>query len=312
MLESHTIEDIPFVKSNTFCFDSESFRYLIALENGIQFDDYQKDEYTRSWTTAVNESNRLLQYICGELRPYRRKDWQSMEHAYFQISQFIRPMLETIRNTLRNAILLHKNLSKPLIKLHPTSVLRNSSVCLDCKRPELLSEFWIIPDKLHILSNQCNHCRCDFSLHAKVDYALTYKTSFEKPRPSLNDMRANLDRLKQIITELMYFFKDVVRISKENDPILSALNQMINEEEFICSQIRPNVLNSYLHDELEDLRKDYQNRWITSTSNQRSMMLPEIYKIIQMVSEMNTISEQLAAIRQTEAMYMTEQETLVS
>ena len=33
MLKSLSMNDIPFKKENTFCFDSESFRYLVALQN---------------------------------------------------------------------------------------------------------------------------------------------------------------------------------------------------------------------------------------------------------------------------------------
>ncbi|CAF5004782.1 unnamed protein product, partial [Rotaria sp. Silwood1] len=50
MILSCPIKDIPFDKSNTFCFDSESFRYLVAVRSGIEFDQYQKNEYQQSWT----------------------------------------------------------------------------------------------------------------------------------------------------------------------------------------------------------------------------------------------------------------------
>jgi GTPase SAR1 family protein len=60
---------VPFKKDNTFCFDSESFRYLVALQNGISFDDLQKEEYEMSWTKSVTEANRLVHYICEILFP---------------------------------------------------------------------------------------------------------------------------------------------------------------------------------------------------------------------------------------------------
>jgi hypothetical protein len=46
-----------------FCFDSESFRYLVALKNEIDCnDDEQKREYEMSWSTSTSlkESNRLV------------------------------------------------------------------------------------------------------------------------------------------------------------------------------------------------------------------------------------------------------------
>ncbi|CAF4338717.1 unnamed protein product [Rotaria sp. Silwood2] len=71
MISSCPIKEIPFRKSNTFCFDSESFRFLVALQNGIKFDEYQENEYQQSWSSSVTESDRLLRFICDqELKPY--------------------------------------------------------------------------------------------------------------------------------------------------------------------------------------------------------------------------------------------------
>jgi hypothetical protein len=280
--------------------------------DGIKFDDYQKEEYERSWITSVNESHRLLDYICSELNFYPQKNWHSIEHAHFQIIQLIRPMLETIRNTMRNMISLDKSSTKSLMKLHLTPVPTNSGLCLDCKHPERLGEFWILPDKSHVLSNRCDKCQCDLSRHWKVNYLLTYLTWIDRQKPSYNEMKGNLDRLKPMITEFVYFFKHVVRISKENDPILFALNRMIDEEKYICSQKGQNTLNLYLYNELKNLRKEYENIWTTSTSNQKSMTLSYVYEHIKNVSQNPTISQQLDVVKQIQEKYMSEQEKHVS
>ena len=47
-------------KENTFCFDSESFRYLMAVQNGVTFREEEKSEYEKSWITSVKEANRLI------------------------------------------------------------------------------------------------------------------------------------------------------------------------------------------------------------------------------------------------------------
>ncbi|CAF4064871.1 unnamed protein product, partial [Rotaria sordida] len=52
MLNSLSIGNVPFKKENTFCFDSESFRYLVALQNGISFNNDEKHEYEMSWSTS--------------------------------------------------------------------------------------------------------------------------------------------------------------------------------------------------------------------------------------------------------------------
>lgn len=71
---------IPFGKENTFCFDSEAFRYLIAKENGIQFDESQKEECKKSWTKSAEESTRLLIYITEQLQPYLQSNWKAIKH----------------------------------------------------------------------------------------------------------------------------------------------------------------------------------------------------------------------------------------
>jgi hypothetical protein len=74
MLKSLPMADINFKKDNTFCFDSESFRYLVALQNRISFDDLQREEYEMSWTKSVSEANRLVYYLCEILSPHRIQD----------------------------------------------------------------------------------------------------------------------------------------------------------------------------------------------------------------------------------------------
>jgi GTPase SAR1 family protein len=63
MFESHSMNDIPFSRDNTFFFENESFRYLVAVRNGTHFNYEDAAEYTSSWSDSVKESNRLLNYI---------------------------------------------------------------------------------------------------------------------------------------------------------------------------------------------------------------------------------------------------------
>jgi hypothetical protein len=63
MLTSLSKVNVPFKKDNTFCFDSESFRYLVSLQNQIPFSDRDKEDYEMSWAKSVTEANRFVQYI---------------------------------------------------------------------------------------------------------------------------------------------------------------------------------------------------------------------------------------------------------
>ena len=312
MLQSHSIKDIPFGKTNTFCFDSRSFRYLIARMNGIAFDDYQKEEYERSWITSASESHRLLQYICSGLKSYPQKKWQSIEHAHFQIVRLTRPLLETMRNNLRNIMKMDKSSSKSLIQISANPVPHNASVCLASRKPKWISEFWLIPDKIHLLSDRCDECQCVITQHRKVNYQIQYEISNDEEKPSLDELKADLDRLKTILAEFAGFHKYTMNISKEKDPMFVVLNEIIDEEKNICSRKGSDVLNSILGDKLENTKRAYENLWTTSPSNRSSMTLSDVYQQIKIAGKNRTIKEQLYAIRQTEEMHMIEQEKYVT
>ena len=50
-------------KENAFCFDNESFRYLMAVRKEVQFSKEEESDYEKSWITSVKESNRLMDHL---------------------------------------------------------------------------------------------------------------------------------------------------------------------------------------------------------------------------------------------------------
>ncbi|CAF3398228.1 unnamed protein product, partial [Rotaria sp. Silwood2] len=138
-------------KKNTFCFDSEAFRYLVAIKDNIEFNTIERTEFEQSWKASVAESERFLKYLCDQ-SAYKRSDkWQSIKDAQLQIHSMIRPTLEAMRNILRNIILYDHNLS---INIFAKPVTSLSMLCYKCGRnPEKINEFWIIKDHLH---SSCN------------------------------------------------------------------------------------------------------------------------------------------------------------
>jgi GTPase SAR1 family protein len=139
--------DIPLKKSNTFCFDSESFRYLVAIQNEFVFDSSERGEFEQSWIRSVSESKRFRNFLI-ELSPYRKtEEWQSIKDAQFQINSMVRPMLEAMRNLQRNILLYNVNSS---VKLDAIAMKRPTMFCYKCNRkPAEFGEFWILPDYLH-------------------------------------------------------------------------------------------------------------------------------------------------------------------
>ena len=105
MLKTLPSNDILFKKDNTFCFDNEAFRYLVALQNGIAFSELDRDEYERSWTISVNESNRMIKYIYQDLSMCSIDDRrESLQKIQEKINLIIHPMLEAMRSIFRSMI----------------------------------------------------------------------------------------------------------------------------------------------------------------------------------------------------------------
>ena len=153
LFTSSPVKNIPFEKKNTFCFDSESFRYLVALQRSLTFKEIDQIDFEKSWIQSVKESQRLRDFLCTEMRPYRQNvEWQSVQNAQCQINLRIRPILEAIRNILRNIILHQTNSS---MKLNASSVDRPTVISYTLDRTlEKCGLFWIFPDYLNTVSTR--------------------------------------------------------------------------------------------------------------------------------------------------------------
>ncbi|KAI9773661.1 MAG: hypothetical protein M1840_006935 [Geoglossum simile] len=87
---------------NTYCFDSESFRFLAALkQTGREIGD--KSEFRRSWVRSEESSQRLLAHF-RSLRPHLVKGTLSLNRARDLITTLTKPMAEimdVINTTIR-------------------------------------------------------------------------------------------------------------------------------------------------------------------------------------------------------------------
>lgn len=88
--------------ANTYCFDSESFRYLAALKQTGRAMDNEED-FKRSWIRSEEESQRLLTHF-QSLEPHLVKGTLSMNRARDLITKLTKPMAEimdVINRTIR-------------------------------------------------------------------------------------------------------------------------------------------------------------------------------------------------------------------
>jgi hypothetical protein len=131
---------------------------LVAIRNSIEFDPSQRGEFKQSWEKSVVESQRFRDFLCQQDAYRKNGKWQSIKDAQFQINCAIRPILEAMRNLLRNTILSKTNSS---IQLYATPTEPSVTICYSCSRktPEKFGQFWIFPDHLHhspnTVSSQC-------------------------------------------------------------------------------------------------------------------------------------------------------------
>ena len=207
LLESLPIENVPFTKQNTFCFDSESFRYLVATRNKIKFSKSEEKDYEESWEKSSTESNRFLEYIRTKMTsPLIPSESKSMKDEQLKITMLIRPILETMRNILRNLILWNTGSRKISSELRPKLITDSTAICLTCPRQYIqVDEFWITCDALHFFHNNCRTCQCKPSDHYLIDYQLEYKSCRDPIRSSDKEMGKMVDDLCQASAEFGYF-----------------------------------------------------------------------------------------------------------
>lgn len=94
ILEQTNVE-IPFNQDNTFMLDSESYRFLAALKNGIVLSEEQHS-YESSWNMSATELSRLLKMILQCL-PHKVRDTLSLNESV-QLSRILsRPLAEISR-----------------------------------------------------------------------------------------------------------------------------------------------------------------------------------------------------------------------
>lgn len=303
MLKSLTIGDVPFTKENTFCFDSESFRYLIALRDEIPFTEQDKQDYAMSWSISVKESNRLIDYVRTKLVLYPQKsDWQSPKHAQFEIMYMIRPMLETMRNNLRNTIL--KSSNKQIVFI-PRMLHRPSSLCYRCKTETIpIERFRIASEYPHGIQGTCYFagCSCPPDQHIRIYHLLEYQ--------SVN-VGTNQDDGQNVLIEassvFAYFLVHIVHSTQE-DPFGAGLQRMLIQESDLCDYHKPDSLNSQLVQELRKLQQDYEIKKRSLESKKGPIPLPEIYRWVNRVRQLPTIKAQMDVIDQGREILMKQHE----
>ncbi|CAM4938933.1 unnamed protein product [Rotaria socialis] len=299
VLTTLSIGNVPFSKKNVFCFDSESFRYLIARQNKIRFDNNEKEEYERSWKTSVSESKRLIEYIRKDITVYPiDNNLQSMKRAQFTILGMVRPILETIRNSLRNLILCSKESVNTRLELDPKVISYPSTSCMLCVPYAcLVGRFWVAKTIPHKIENNRCICECSPDQHSPIHYMLNHKLVKNSPKQDRDAISHLLVRLCRACAQFSHFLKHSTDLSN-HDPFFVGLIQLISEETHFCNSYEPNDLNTKLVADLRTQQKEYDQHSNEMERKGTHKSLADIYDLINTVRKYPMMHEQLVAINE--------------
>jgi hypothetical protein len=285
---------------------------LVAIQNDISFKKEDKQEYQTSWSTSVKESNRLVDHINKNLRAYHKgSGWKSIKAAQFEISYMVRPMLETMRNILRNQTFRKKNLSNQFIKLSAKAVHHTATRCLSCKpEPHQIEKFWVLPTVLHEIQDKCCLCACPVDQHVRIDYMLEYQCLYDASDHHKEATNNILDILCNASAKFAHFLMFTAH-SVKFDPFLIGLKEMIDEENQICQSQKFDYFNSYLVKKLMILQELYEfciEKITERKSNKGPIDLPAIYRSIDSIAQYPMLHEQMVAVKQSQQMMMEDYE----
>ncbi|RSL54596.1 hypothetical protein CEP54_009771 [Fusarium duplospermum] len=171
LLGEHSDLGLSLTTSTTYCFDSESFRYLAAYSQDITLPN--EEGMRNSWEHSKNETQRLVQYLQSRT-PHNVNSTLSMNGARRQVEQLMKPMSEISRCIAQGITTLENNL-KDLAdrrpkgedlrqKLHPEvpswkpkKLAKPRTICTakSCSKVRISSN----GDKIVVTKRQC-HADC--------------------------------------------------------------------------------------------------------------------------------------------------------
>lgn len=102
LLNDHSDIPITLSASTTYCFDSESFRYLAAYKQGVPLSN--EEDFRTSWDHSSKEAHRLLSYFAST-PPHPVASTISLNGARKLILELTKPMANIAENIRKNIAL---------------------------------------------------------------------------------------------------------------------------------------------------------------------------------------------------------------
>ncbi|KXX76913.1 Neoverrucotoxin subunit beta [Madurella mycetomatis] len=101
LLRNCQIDELELSHHTTYSFDSESFRYLASLKQGVELGF--RDENAKSWKHSVAQCNRLVEHF-SSIPPHQVRSTLSLNQARQVILQLVEPMAkvsQSVADTVR-------------------------------------------------------------------------------------------------------------------------------------------------------------------------------------------------------------------
>ncbi|KAM9978754.1 hypothetical protein ACTFIY_012515 [Dictyostelium cf. discoideum] len=96
MVKSLNVPNLKYDGTNTFCFDSESFRLLAALQSNVKFSQNQINDYSSSWKVSVESTEKLISYL-NLLPQHDIRNTVSLNECRILINALSKPVVEITR-----------------------------------------------------------------------------------------------------------------------------------------------------------------------------------------------------------------------
>lgn len=248
-----------------------------------------------SCVRSSTEAHRLLSYIIYQMKPSPiSRNPSSIGPLKLHIYLLVRPIMETMRNLLRNIILLEISTKKILIQMLPSIITDYSTICHRC--PLLMHQFSeiIVPrESVHGFQNTCITCSCPASAHTVIDHRLEYKLiDSSSVTDKVSDLRSQLSNLCEQSAILSHFVCNG-RYELGRDRMLSYLKRMIQDETVVASNGTSLLSNQKLVEELKKLKRNYEQN---VTKRRTGIDIPRVMQIVTTIRNDKNIGRQMDAI----------------
>ena len=242
---------------------------------------YSGSPVTKSWERSVKESQRLIDIILTE------------KSLAKQISALVRPILETIRNYLRNLILNEKNLSSDQIEVYLVKLEDISARCRKCPPcSEQISGFWINLNTPHYIAEDCVFCECSNDDHEQMKHFLRYRLKEQKSQNS-NEMFDEIIEKLHSMAGIMTRFLAVDSCDSFEDPFLKGFQEMIDEETNQCRTKLNGELNAELSAQLQVQLKKYEDEVYGMEKRGEMIDIRRVNETVRLVKNLPMVSQLL-------------------